>query len=292
MYRSQLDTPKQSPKDSALNIVLLHGWGTNSGIFKDFLMQLNTMLARGFSSRDTLSFSVQAIDLPGYGDAFNSSSACSSLSQIAVDTAQRLPKRCLLIGWSLGGLVAQQIAIHGSNTPAHKKACDSDLLGVVTMCSSPKFLQETSSGSDTLWPGIKPDVLEAFNQQLTQDHEKLLKRFIALQSMGQSNAKVHIQQMLQAIKDRPIANSDTLAFGLQLLKKSDLRAELWQVTCPLLHLYGRLDSLVPHQAIPLIDECSKHSNSITYPKASHAPFVSHPQAVLDDIFNFINTLDV
>ena len=63
---------------------------------------------------------------------------------------RQAPDKAIWLGWSLGGLVASQIAL------THPER----VLALVTVASSPCF-----SARDE-WPGIKPDVLAGFQQQL------------------------------------------------------------------------------------------------------------------------------
>ena len=56
---------------------------------------------------------------------------------------------------------------------------------------------------------------------------------------------------------------------------------------PWLRIYGRLDSLVPKAAIPLLDERYPASRSLVLEKASHAPFISHPEPFITLLRQFI-----
>ena len=128
--------------------------------------------------------------------------------------------------------------------------------------------------------------------QLGADHVKVLKRFLAIQNMGQASARTNVQAMLQAIANKPLASTKTLAEGLDILKNSDLRSQIHHIDCPQLRLYGRLDSLVPYQAADAVSQifaergACKYQSKI-YDKASHAPFLSHPEALASDIGGFL-----
>ncbi|MNJ79619.1 Pimeloyl-[acyl-carrier protein] methyl ester esterase [compost metagenome] len=67
----------------------------------------------------------------------------------------------------------------------------------------------------------------------------------------------------------------------------DLRDELVGLDLPWLRIYGRLDSLVPKAAIPLLDERYPASRSLVLEKASHAPFISHPEPFITLLRQFI-----
>ena len=63
--------------------------------------------------------------------------------------------------------------------------------------------------------------------------------------------------------------------------------ELADLDLPWLRIYGRLDSLVPKAAIPLLDERYPASRSLVLEKASHAPFISHPEPFITLLRQFI-----
>jgi pimeloyl-[acyl-carrier protein] methyl ester esterase len=249
------------------HLVFLHGWGMNSGIFSAFCEQLQG----SFSQELNDTFSIRAIDLPGYGDNLNVSFEHHDIGDIALSVEEALPENSILIGWSLGGLIAQYLAAERSAKVA----------GLITLCSSPKFVQTAH------WAGIAPTILESFMQQLELNHLRTLKRFLAIQSLGQASAKTDVQRMLLAIQKKPLAHPRTLTLGLQLLQHTDLRDRLTHIAVPSLRLYGQLDSLVPPSAKGLIDKLHPLATTQIYRKASHAPFISHPSSVITDILLFL-----
>ena len=86
--------------------------------------------------------------LPGFGRSRGFGAL--SLADMAEVVLRQAPDKAIWLGWSLGGLVASQIAL------THPER----VLALVTVASSPCF-----SARDE-WPGIKPDVLAGFQQQL------------------------------------------------------------------------------------------------------------------------------
>src|SRR5258706_2370883 len=77
-------------------LVLLHGWGFDSGIWTD----LAERLAR--------SRRVHLVDLPGHG--YSRHRALGSLNALVDEVARTIPDDALVAGWSMGGLVAQRLA--------------------------------------------------------------------------------------------------------------------------------------------------------------------------------------
>ena len=121
--------------------------------------------------------------------------------------AQHIPANCILIGWSLGGLVAQQIA----------HSYPEKLKQMVLICSSPKF----SKSAD--WPSIEPKVLSFFTQQLNIGFSKTLERFLAIQAMGSVNARQDAKIIKKVGQQYPLPSLVALAAGLNMLQSIDLR---------------------------------------------------------------------
>lgn len=241
------------------DIVLLHGWGMNSGAFHEFIPYLSD------------SFTVTTIDLPGFGENANYVPEPYTLASLTASILPYIPKGAFLAGWSLGGLVAQHIACD-ANTP---------IGGLITIASTPKF--DASRG----WPGIEPDILTMFESQLERDYQKTLDRFLMIQAMGSETARKDIKTIKKQITQYPNPSALALRDGLGLLSEVDLRHHIGRIQVPTLKVYGRLDSLVPTSAIDQIHELQPQADSVVLPHASHAPFISHPQQCADVIRQFV-----
>lgn len=241
------------------DLVLLHGWGMNGAVWHGIVPAL---AAR---------YRVHLVDLPGFGNSPLVGEAEYSLPWLAEQVAAILPEQCHLLGWSLGGLVASQLAL---NHPER-------LHSLITVASSPCFMARDE------WPGIAPKVLTGFNQMLAGDFKQTIERFLAIQAMGSEHARDDIRQLRHWLAEHPAPQLAALEAGLGLLADVDLRDELVQLNLPWLRVYGRLDSLVPKASIPLLDERYPASRSVVLEKASHAPFISHPQQFIEIIEHFV-----
>jgi pimeloyl-[acyl-carrier protein] methyl ester esterase len=248
-----------------INIVFLHGWGMNQGIWHRFIKICQPLLADKYRLR--------SLDLPGYGEQYNSSLAPYSLQELASNIGALIKPNTVVVGWSMGGLVAQYLA-----NLSHPK-----LIAHIQIASTPKF------SNDAHWPGIKPDVLALFKQQLQHDSAALIKRFLAIQCLGLKDAKAQLSTMYQAVSQYPLGHSDALNAGLDLLDNTDLREDHLTLTnpSPCLRIFGALDSLIPKNAVSLIQDLYPDSQMAILPKASHAPFVSHEDEVAKLVTDFI-----
>jgi pimeloyl-[acyl-carrier protein] methyl ester esterase len=208
------------------------------------------------------------VDLPGYGHSAHTHG--HDLEDIAQQVLESAPERANWLGWSLGGLVATHIAYHHPERVSR----------LITVASSPKF----AAGKG--WRGIKPSVLTAFTEQLTDDFQATIERFMALQAMGSPSARQDVKTVKKALLSRPLPNPESLLVGLNILAHVDLRSVLPQLTMPLLRLYGRLDGLVP---IAVAEELSKQlpsSEQVIYGHSSHAPFITESDDFCAKIVQF------
>lgn len=238
-------------------LVLLHGWGVNSAVWTQVIDELAN------------DFTVYCIDLPGFG-INHEVVADASINAWADVIAQTISEPAIWLGWSLGGLIVTQIALDYPDK----------VLGTITVASSPKFTEAID------WFGIKPDVMLMFMDQLSQDFSLTLERFLAIQAMGSEHARKDINALKKVLKERPLPKVSSLHDGLCLLNDVDLRDSLHKIKTPFLRMYGKLDSLVPKKIIPLVDDLSKNSQIYIFDKASHAPFISHPQEFIEAVKGF------
>ena len=188
---------------------------------------------------------------------------------------ENAPDRAIWLGWSLGGLVASQVALSHPDR----------LQALVTVASSPCFSAHDS------WPGIKPDVLSGFQQQLSEDFQRTVERFLALQTLGTESARQDAKALKSTVLSLPMPSPEVLNGGLEILKTADLRQPLTTLDVPFLRLYGRLDGLVPRKIIPVLDALWPKSTSIVFDKAAHAPFISHPQAFCAPLIELKHEID-
>ncbi|EPQ0971014.1 pimeloyl-ACP methyl ester esterase BioH [Citrobacter farmeri] len=230
------------------HLVLLHGWGLNAEVWHCINEELSSH------------FTLHLVDLPGFGRS--QGFGAMTLGEMAERVLAQAPEKAIWLGWSLGGLVASQVAL------AHPER----VLALVTVASSPCF-----SARDG-WPGIKPDVLAGFQQQLSEDFQRTVERFLALQTMGTETARQDARALKKTVLALPMPSVEVLNGGLEILKTVDLREPLTALTVPFLRLYGYLDGLVPRKVVPLLDALWPESESLIFAKAAHAPFISHPDA--------------
>lgn len=240
------------------DLVLIHGWGMNGAVWQQTAEQLSKH------------FRVHVVDLPGFGHSHQHS--FDSLEQLSQQVLASAPDKAIWLGWSLGGLVATQIALTQPQRVSH----------LITVASSPRF------AASKPWRGIQPTVLDAFTAQLVEDFQLTIERFMALQAMGSPSARQDVKALKQAVLSRPAPNPDALLAGLALLADVDLRPSLTDITLPTLRLYGRLDGLVPIKVAEDTAQLMPSSQQFVFNASSHAPFMTELDAFCQQVVGFIN----
>lgn len=242
-----------------LNLVLLHGWGLNAEVW------------RYTAERLAPHFQLHLVDLPGYGrsEGFGP----MSIEEMADIVLAAAPEKAVWLGWSLGGLVASQIAL---SAPERVEK-------LITVASSPCFAAHDE------WPGIKSEVLHGFQHQLSEDFQRTVERFLALQTLGSDSARQDARMLKSVVLSQPMPSVEVLNGGLEILRQVDLRQALCQLSVPMLRIYGALDGLVPRKIVPLLDALWPATESHIIEKSAHAPFISHPEAFCEQIKLFAVT---
>lgn len=240
---------KVSTAGSGKQLVFLHGWGVNSGVWQSLVDILQN------------EFCVTTIDLPGYGLNHQQLPHSYNLQNVAEIVAANIPENSILIGWSMGGLVAQQIA----NLYPQK------LKQLILICSTPKF----SECAD--WPGIDLKVLNFFTQQLKQDVSKTLERFFAIQAMGSENARLDAKTIKRTVLQYSVPSPEALTAGIGMLQDVDLREEFKSLLVPCHLFFGRLDTLIPVKVAAKIQQLNAKVTVDVISDATHAPFISNTE---------------
>lgn len=242
------------------DVVLLHGWGMHSGVWEDVFEDLLDH------------YRVTLLDLPGHGYS-RAALVGDTLAEWCAAALEVLPPTAVWVGWSLGGLIAQQAVI---SAPQRVR-------GLVLVNSTPCFVQHTD------WAhGIALPVLRRFADELSADYQAVLQRFIALEVYGSAQASAQLRQLKAIMLEHGAPELSALQDGLALLESSDLRTAWSQITCPTLLLLGQRDQLVPVTAGAALQQALPQAALHIFPGAGHAPFLSQRPAFIAQLRAFID----
>lgn len=238
-------------------LVLLHGWGVNQGVWQQVAGRLSPHVK------------VITLDLPGFGLNRHYPQPYS-LSAVTAQLAADIPPDSYVCGWSLGGLLGIALARH---YPQQVKQ-------LALVAASPCFMAAPG------WPGMAEGLMQQFAQSLADNLPLTIERFLAIQAMGSESARRDIKVLKQAVMAYPMAAPEAIAGALALLQQ-DLRPEFAALTQPVQGLYGRLDTLVPAALVPQLQHLHPAGQFDIAAKASHAPFISHPEQFIDWVSHWL-----
>ena len=162
---------KVDSSGSGAPLVLLHGWALNSRVWDSVLPEL----ARAFT--------VIRIDLPGHGGSpwppeFH------DLPSLAAALAAALPARCSLLGWSLGGIAAIELAL----------TLQQRIDRLVLVSSTPRFVRDEDCAA-TWVHGLPLPALERFAALLESDYEATVREFLGLQAQGDEHGRAALREL-------------------------------------------------------------------------------------------------
>lgn len=238
-------------------LLWLHGWGMHAGIWHSM-------------QRQWLPETSLALDLPGYGGI---SAANGGLDALVHDVLHRAPEQFDVCGWSLGGLVAQRMALLAPHRVRR----------VALVGATPCFVTREH------WAcGIEPTVLTAFGTELMHAYEPTLKRFLALQVRGDTAARASLALLRAQLFARGRPDVGVLQQGLDILLETDLRAEIPKLQQPLLLIQGTRDPLTPLCAAEWLARQVAGSSLVAVAGAAHAPFLSHEAQCVVALRDFLS----
>jgi malonyl-CoA O-methyltransferase len=238
-----------------INLVLIHGWGCDSRTWQPLLESLQK------------NASVQLIDLPGFGE--RAPLPEFSLDAVLDQIAAQLPQDAVVMGWSLGGMLAVQLAARFPDR----------ICGVITLAANVKFVAAPD------YPAAMPRATNRqFNQSFAQDPQATLKLFSGLLTQGDVEERSLLKQ-LRRCDTGPV--TDNWLQALQLLSALDNREVFAQLTQPGLHLLAEKDALVPVAAAELMAQINPQQEIHVLDNTAHALHWSQPQLVTDAIVGFV-----
>jgi pimeloyl-[acyl-carrier protein] methyl ester esterase len=215
------------------DLILLHGWGFNSELFNELIDQYKNQ------------YRITKIDLPGHGRSDNVNGGINEWCDAIIKI---LPENPMLLGWSLGGLLAIKIAT---------KITISQL---ILVASTPNFVKTND------WPyGIDENNFRQFSDALELNLSKGLKRFVSLQTQD----KTQLKTLNQSIDKFP-ASTQALNQGLDILLATDLINEFKQLNIPTKVILGDHDTLVPRHISNWYDKAKIKTQVLN---TGHLPFL-------------------
>jgi len=196
--------------------------------------------------------------------------ASSDLDEWLDELDASLPDNAWLGGWSLGGMLASELAARRG-----ERCC-----GLLTLASNPCFVARDS------WPNAMPGAtFEAFLAGCHADVPVTLKRFGLLCAKGAADPRGLARLLTSAAPQTPW---DVLMSGLELLAQLDTRDALVAFRGPQLHLFAGLDELVPAEAASDLLSLLPDVEIGLIEQAGHAFLLEDPHGVAGAIQAFLH----
>lgn len=246
-------------RGSGPDLVLLHGWALHGGMWGPWIDAL--------AERARL----HVIDLPGHGRSPWTTDH-RDLASLAREVSPLVPSGAAVLGWSLGGMLALEIA----------RTRPGDLEALVLIATTPCFLEREE------WTGgMKPEVLEGFATGLAADYRRTIGNFLALQTWGDERASAALRSLRSSLSSHGEPDPRALEAGLEILRHTDLRDALPMIATPTLVIAGEHDRITPVVAGRELAARLPAARFVEIPKAGHAPFLSHGDEVLRHVQQFL-----
>ncbi|MCO1334699.1 malonyl-ACP O-methyltransferase BioC [Microbulbifer sp. OS29] len=240
------------------HLVFLHGWGGDQHLWQPLLDALC----------GSAGLTLQCIELPGFGVCSDKDwpQQAALLQQLYL----QLPSNCILVGHSLGGMLATSLAaLNGQEK----------ILAVVSIAANACFVARER------WPGMAPATFKDFFTAFDVDPVNTWEWFCALQAHGDPAMRA-LRKQLKASK--PQINVAAWRAALQCLADLDNRDHLRCQKVSALYLFGERDALVPTEAVQAmraLGVCTK-----VIPDTGHLPHYSQADSVARHLLDFVDRL--
>ena len=239
-------------------LVLIHGWGMHGGVWQPLVKRL---------AKD---YMLYIVDLPGMGHSRPVTPF--HLYSLAEEVAEVIPGVSDVLGWSLGGLIAQNIAVTQPDR----------IRRLILVGTSPCFVERPD------WhAGISADYFTDFAHSLDIDYKRAMIKFLTLQCMKAKGARDTIKQLRHSFDLKPAPTAHTLKESLHILLESDLREESIKIRKPTLLIHGDRDTLAPVQAAHWMMQQLPKGFLRVMSGAAHAPFLSHSDQFIEALDQFL-----
>jgi pimeloyl-[acyl-carrier protein] methyl ester esterase len=247
------------------DVVLLHGWSLNLRVWDGLVRVL------------TPRFRVIAIDLPGHGRSEWDARASTPAAQAwrVHETLSPLTNRYTLVGWSLGGQLALDLAA----------ALPAGVERLALIATTPKFLK-----SATWRCGTPRPLLARLVHRLHSEGERAVSDFLGLLVRGSAphTAARVLAKLRAALRTHGAARPEALTAGLARLRDGDLRPALPMVRIPALVVAGQRDRIIRPAASRALAHALPHAHYVEVAGAAHAPFLSHPVQFARQLSGFLH----
>jgi pimeloyl-ACP methyl ester carboxylesterase len=208
----------------------------------------------------------------------------------------------VVIGWSLGALLAMEIAIlQGENAPNKNAHWDRAPNNIVPNNIAPNnivpnnivpnknisaliLLSPTARLlNDKGYKGVEPAVIKEMIEKLPVDKQAVLKTF-ARMCFYPCRDRAAVQDYIGRASSIP---EEVLLKGLKYLEKTDLRKKVNKIDVPVLMIHGKEDCVVPVENARYLHKRLSCSKLIEVPRMGHSLVISASELIMQKIGDFL-----
>ncbi len=251
---------------TGIPIVLVHGHGSRGSTYSDFTKYLEK------------EFHILIFDLRGHGSSgkpvgasYAESFPFYSIEQFVVDLralvdAIQFPRPFVLLGHSMGGMIAQMFILQHPAFVSH-----------LILCSTTSYMY--SDGRAAVLQQLKEGVFK-----LTEDF------FLSACRMGLTRAfnKAHPEVAKNSVKSRMLVAPDAYIGSMEnFLYHFDTRGRLGEIRVPTLIMTGDQDAIMKHTNSEDLHQKIAGSKLMIFPKQNHGLFHEVPDLVASELKKFV-----
>jgi len=231
-----------------------------------------------FLKRLSQSFKLLIFDLPGVSYSSYEGNMPYSVESLANVLHRLLEKLALkpagIVGYSMGGWIAQEFAVHYPD--------EAPLLILMSSCIGGEKMVRCSVDTREKLQALRSLVGDELNEEkmkldfpeqiIPRIKEKMLRVYETTFLEGAPSAEI-MEQIIQLVQ--------------RWYQGNDQPDKLKELTMPSLILAGKEDLIVPPENSQVLHALLKHSEVVEYPDAGHGLFYQYPLDVADQIKEFL-----
>lgn len=241
------------PLDSnGTEYLLLHGWGFGAGVWQPLIDQLDRRIP------------CRAIALPGYDDTSAADEQATSVEVVIEQLAAQLGTSTIVIGWSLGGLLAVELAWRYPDRVA--------ALGMVAALPCFKRQPGWAAGWDA-------GAVAAVHDRLQQDAAAACRYVAALAVRGDE----HGHDIRPTLNAAAVVRGSVLQRDLDYLRTTDVREAFAALEMPIHAWLGNRDALIGGDCAAALRDLQPTAEIHEFRHAGHAPLLSRPREMAHDL---------
>jgi len=188
------------------------------------------------------------------------------------ERCRALQSPCVLVGWSMGGMVALETAA----------AADPPVAALVLLSSTPRFCAAPDFSA-----GTPLSTLRAFIHQLKEHPGPTLAAFLERVTSPHRESPERLHQLVNESLTFPV---EGLVEGLTYLQRADLRPAAVRLSTPALCVHGSDDAVIPCQASLWLEDRLPRCRAGLIPNIGHDAPTRCPNRIAAVIHEFLGRL--